>query len=108
MRGQGGTGEVKAGQIVYPEWMFPWLPSKYLNFIWVISTFRYILPNYIRHCETQQLQNLNHNKIPLDSSVCYHIGEMTGIAIMHEDTLAQWLVTIGKKQKNAKVKCMFC
>ena len=25
---------------------------------------------------------------------------MTGIAIMHEDTLAQWLVTIGKNTKN--------
>ena len=56
-----GQGTVKAGQTAYPEWLFPWLPSKYLNFIWVISAFRYIFQNYIRHCETQQLQNLNKN-----------------------------------------------
>ena len=55
----------------------------------------------IRHCETQQFQNLNHNKVPLDTSVCYHFGQVTGTAIMHEDTLAQWLVTIGKNKKNA-------
>ena len=28
---------------------------------------------------------------------------MTGIAIMHEDTLAQWLVTIGKKIRKLNV-----
>ena len=32
---------------------------------------------------------------------------MTGTAIMHEDTLAQWLVTIGKKQKMYKLNVCF-
>ena len=34
-----GQGTVKAGQTAYPEWLFPWLPSKYLNFIW--GTFQH-------------------------------------------------------------------
>ena len=46
---------------------------------------------------SKQLQNLNYNIIPLDSSVCYHFDQMTPLyAIMHEDTLAKWLVAIKK------------
>ena len=83
-------GHIVRGADCIHEWLLPWLPSKYLNFIWIISAFRYIFQNYIRHCETQMLQNSNCNKIPLDSSVCYHFGQVTGTAIMHKDTLAQW------------------
>ena len=47
-----------------------------------------------------KIKTLKYQIIPLNSSTCYYSGQLTGIAIMHEDKLAQWLVTIGKNTKN--------
>ena len=47
-----------------------------------------------------KIKTLKYQIIPLNSSICYHSGQLTGIAIMHQGKLAQWLVTIGKNTKN--------
>ena len=46
-----------------------------------------------------KIKTLKYQIIPLNSSICYHSGQLTGIAIMHQGKLAQWLVTIGKNAK---------
>ena len=45
-----------------------------------------------------KIKTLKYQIIPLNSSICYHSGQLRGIAIMHDDKLGQLLVTVEKKQ----------
>ena len=38
-----------------------------------------------------KIKTLKYQIIPLNSSICYNSGQLTGIAIMHQGKLAQWL-----------------